>query len=126
MRLRLRGVELECVLGRLPGYAMAIHWHAMLLAYQGKLRQAQAEIERARGTDPLSLPININVAAVFYFQRDYDRAIEQAGRTLERNPTCANAQYVLSFALQQTALLAEGLAEAEKAGTLPDSDAATL
>jgi len=109
-----------------PGYAMAIHWHAMLLAYQGKLRQAQAEIERARGTDPLSLPININVAAVFYFQRDYDRAIEQAGRTLELDPTFSNAHFVLSFALQQKAMLAEALAEAEKAATLSGSNAASL
>ena len=98
----------------------------MLLAYQGKLRQAQAEIERARGTDPLSLPININVAAVFYFQRDYDRAIEQAGRTLELDPTFSNAHFVLSFALQQKAMLAEALAEAEKAATLSGSNAASL
>ena len=109
-----------------PGYAMAIHWHAMLLAYQGKLRQAQAEIERARETDPLSLPININVAAIFYFRRDFDRAIEQARKTLEMDATFSNAHFVLSFALQRKAMHAEALAEAEKAATLSRNNAASL
>src|SRR5262249_35944961 len=84
-----------------PSYAETIHWHAMNLAYQGKLSQAQAEIERARESDPLSLPININVAAVFYFRRDYDRAIEQARKTLNLDASFSNAHLVLSFALQQ-------------------------
>lgn len=109
-----------------PGYAMAIHWHAMCLAYMGKLRQAQTEIERARQTDPHSLPININVAAVFYFQRKYDRAVEQARRTIELDPTFSNAYFVLSFALQQKAMFAEALAEAEKAATLSANNAASL
>lgn len=109
-----------------PWYAMAIHWHAMLLAYQGKLRLAETEIERARATDPLSLPININVAAVFYFRRDYDRAIEQARKTLEMDFGFPNAHLVLSFALQKKAMHAEALAEAKRAATLSRNNAASL
>jgi TolB-like protein/Tfp pilus assembly protein PilF len=109
-----------------PRYAEAIHWHAMNLAYQGKLSQAQTEIERARKTDPLSLPININFAAVFYFRRNYDRAIEQARKTLEMDATFSNAHLVLSFALQQKTLYTEALAEAEKAAALSGNSAASL
>jgi len=109
-----------------PGYAEAIHWHAMNLAYQGKLSQAQAEIERARESDPLSLPININVAAVFYVRRDYDRAIEQARKTLNLDASFSNAHLVLSFALQQKTLYTEALAEAEKAAALSGNSAASL
>lgn len=109
-----------------PGYAMAIHWHAMYLAYQGKLSQAQAEIERARETDPLSLPININVAAVFYLRRDYDRAIEQARKTLDLDGTFSTAYIVLSSALKQKAMYTEALAEAQRAVTFSGNSAASL
>jgi TolB-like protein/tetratricopeptide (TPR) repeat protein len=109
-----------------PSYAVAIHWHAMNLAYQGKLSKAQAEIERAREIEPPSLPININVAAVFYFRRDYDRAIEQARRTLELDATFYNAHIVLSFALMQKEMLADALAEAKKAAALSGNCAASL
>ena len=109
-----------------PRYAEAIHWHAMNLAYQGKLSEAQAEIERARETDPLSLPININVAAVSYFRRDYDRAIEQARKTLDLDAGFPNAHLVLSFALQQKAMYTEALAEAEKAASFSANSAASL
>ena len=109
-----------------PGNAKVRHWHAAYLSYQGRLNEAQAEIERARQTDPLSLPINNHAATVFYFQRDYDQAIEQANRTLDLDGTFPNAHLILSLTYQQKAMYVDALAEAEKAASFSGHSAASL
>jgi len=101
--------------------------HVLSESYERDVRDVMA-LQRwvARATDPLSLPININVAAVFYFRRDYDRAIEHARKTLEMDFGFSNAHLVLSFALQKKAMHAEALAEAKTAASLSRNNAASL
>jgi TolB-like protein/Tfp pilus assembly protein PilF len=109
-----------------PGNAKVHHLHGAYLSYQGRLNEAQGEIDRAREIDPLSLPINNHAATVFYFRRDYDQAIEQARRTLDLDATFPNAHLILSLSYQQKEMYADALVEAEKAASFSGRSAASL
>jgi len=100
-----------------PGYATAHQWYAVCLAHLGRTDEAQAEIERARQLDPLSLQINAAVVQVFYFGRAYDRAIEHARRALDLDSTFSTTHLMLALAYKQKRMFAEAFAEGEKALT---------
>ena len=75
-----RAIELN------PNYATAHHWYALHLLGINKAEQAIEEIQRARESDPLSLPITADVGYVFYCARRYDEAITEYRKALELNP----------------------------------------
>jgi tetratricopeptide (TPR) repeat protein len=76
-----RAIELN------PGSSMAHHAYAMIcLAPLGRLDEALAEIEKARDLDPLSPSVNLNVADVYYFRKDYDTAIRLYKETIKQYP----------------------------------------
>jgi TolB-like protein/Flp pilus assembly protein TadD len=75
-----RAIELN------PNYATAHQWYAVFLELSGRLDEAHAEIERARKLDPLSLVINVDAAANYYYARQYDQAIAQCRKVLEMDP----------------------------------------
>ena len=64
--------------------------HRPLLA-----EEAIREIHLAQDLDPLSLTLSAEIAWHLYMARDYDRAIEQALRTLELEPQNSTAQGVV-------------------------------
>ena len=72
-----RAIELD------PNYPTAHQWYAEYLAWQGRFDEALAESERARQLDPLSLIISADRAAILYYSRQYDRAIEQLRTVLD-------------------------------------------
>ena len=90
-----RAIELN------PSYPTAYHWYAYCLTATRKHEEAIAAITRAHELDPLSLIISTDVAEVRYYARQYDRAIEQARRTLEMDPAFPLARRVLGWALQE-------------------------
>ncbi len=100
----LRAIQLD------PNYATARHWHAELLAFQGRFDEALAESERARQLDPLSLIIATDHGAILYFARQYDRAIEEFRAVLERDPPFAKANMVV-WAYAHKGMLEEALAQ---------------
>jgi len=102
-----RAIELD------SNYATAHHWYAESLALQGRFDEAFLEIERARQLDPLSLIIAADRGAIFYFSRQYDRAIEQFRAVLDMEPNFPRAQ-ILVLAYAQKGMYAEGLADVEK------------
>ena len=104
-----RAIELK------PGYATGHHWYALQLAARGRMGDAMAEAERALELDPTSLVVNTVVALVFYHQREYDRAIEQALRTLELDRTWAPARLWLVFSYEQRGRLADALGVLDQA-----------
>src|SRR5207248_2076783 len=75
-----RAIELR------PGYATAHQWYAGLLRTLARRAEEHAEMERARQLDPTSVIINSNIAAMYYNDRDYERAVVQATKTLELDP----------------------------------------
>jgi len=62
----------------------------------GRIREAKVECTRAVGLDPVSLRDNWCLGQVYWMSREYDRAIEQAQKTLEIDP--ANALAVATIA----------------------------
>jgi DNA-binding winged helix-turn-helix (wHTH) protein/tetratricopeptide (TPR) repeat protein len=83
-----------------PNYATAHHWYAEHLALQGRFAEAFPEMERARQLEPLSLIMAADNGALFYFSRQYDRAIEEFQRVLEMEPNFPRA-YMVTYAYTQ-------------------------
>ena len=67
-----RAIELS------PSYATAHHWYAINLMSTGRVDESIAQILRAQELDPLSPIISTDVAEMFYWAGQYDRAIDQA------------------------------------------------
>src|ERR1019366_4254923 len=94
-----RGAEKEYrrVLELNPNYSVAYDWYADLLSELGRHEEAIAQNNRARELDPLSIYINRDLGRVLGRARQYDRAIEQYGRTLELDPNFRRAHYELAY-----------------------------
>jgi TolB-like protein/DNA-binding winged helix-turn-helix (wHTH) protein/Flp pilus assembly protein TadD len=102
-----RAIELN------PNYATAHHWYAEFLTWQGRFDEALRESESARRLDPLSLIIATDRGAIFYFSRQYDRAIEQFQSVLEMDPSFGRAHRVVDAYIQQ-GRFAESVAKLEE------------
>ena len=103
-----RAIELK------PEYPTAHHRYALLLVATGHVEEGLAEAERARRLDPTSLIINGMAIAILNVAREYDRAIEQAQRTLELDPGFWVARMQLAGAYMGQSRYAQALAELEK------------
>ena len=96
-----------------PQYATAHQWYAECLAFQGRFSEALAESERARQLDPLSLIIATDHAAIFYYARQNDRAIEQFRAVLAMEPKFLRAHMVI-YPYVEKGMFAEALAETDR------------
>jgi TolB-like protein/DNA-binding winged helix-turn-helix (wHTH) protein/Tfp pilus assembly protein PilF len=101
-----RAIELD------PSYATGHHWYAEHLAFLGRFDEATQEMQRARELDPLSLIIQTDSAAIAYFARQYDRAIEQFRGVLEMEPNFPRAHMIVS-AYVEKGQFAEAFADLE-------------
>jgi TolB-like protein/DNA-binding winged helix-turn-helix (wHTH) protein/Flp pilus assembly protein TadD len=90
-----RAIELN------PNYATAHHWLAECLAYQARFDEALAESERAQELDPLSLIIAADNGAIYYFARQYDRAIARFRGVLDLDPSFSRAHLILNAYVEQ-------------------------
>lgn len=115
-----RAIELS------PGYASAHQWYAILLAFLGRWDEALAEARESRQLDPLSLIINRDLGAILYLARDHDAAIEQLRKTLEIDPTFAQAYVTLGMAYLAKGRATEAVAAGEKAMALSGGDTYSL
>ncbi len=104
-----------------PNYPTAHQWYAEYLAWQGRFDEAFAESERARQLDPLSLIISTDHAAIFYYSRQYDRAIEQLHTVLDMEPNFPRANGLLIQTYVQKGQFAQALADTEKWRRMNDS-----
>jgi TolB-like protein/DNA-binding winged helix-turn-helix (wHTH) protein/Tfp pilus assembly protein PilF len=84
-----------------PNYATAHQWYAELLMWRGRFDEALRESEAARKLDPLSLIIATDQGAIFYFSRQYDRAIEQLNGVLELDPMFPRAHMVINAYVEE-------------------------
>jgi TolB-like protein/Tfp pilus assembly protein PilF len=71
-----RGIELN------PGSAIGHHFFGWFLSHLGRHDEAIAMLTRARELDPLSAPINADLAAAYLHARRYDEAWTETERTL--------------------------------------------
>lgn len=70
-----------------PNDATAHQWHAERMSQLGRHQEAWAEINRARGLDPLSPVITRVIAGTLADAGEYDQAIEVCERLVRENPT---------------------------------------
>jgi TolB-like protein/Flp pilus assembly protein TadD len=111
-----RAIELK------PNDAAAHHWFGNdTLAALGQFEEAIAEGKRAVELDPLSIVINADLGATFYYARRYDESVRQLRKTLEIDPTSFYAHYSLGFVLQVSGDLSGAIAEYEKAKQVGDN-----
>jgi len=96
-----------------PNYATAHQWYAEFLMWQRRFDEALRESESARRLDPLSLIIGTDRGAIFYFSRQYDRAIEQFHSVREEDPSFVRIHLVVDAYVQQ-GRFAEALADLEE------------
>jgi serine/threonine protein kinase/Tfp pilus assembly protein PilF len=79
-----------------PNYATAHQWFAMgLLVNLGRITEAIEEIEKALALDPLSLIINTAAGFVYLCAGREDRAMEQAEKILDMDPTFVGAYFIM-------------------------------
>ena len=114
-----RSIELN------PNDATAHHWYAEHLMWQGRFDEALRESERARQLDPLSLIIATDNAAILYFSRQYDQALEKLHTVLELDPSFPRAAGLTISAHEQKGMFAEALADLERWHPLYRSSAGT-
>jgi len=112
--------EYRTALALKPDYPTAHQWYGELLASLGKLREAQAELDRAMELDPASSIIKVTRAGVLFYAHDYEGALAQYKKVLEMDPGFkpVHAHLATLYALQGKD--AEALAEVDKMGEVPD------
>ena len=87
-----RAIELN------PKYPFAHHWYALFHVSMGRPEAGIQSEQRALDLDPLSLVINKNLGTVYYYARQYDRALEQYKRALELDADFARSHLYLGIA----------------------------
>jgi tetratricopeptide (TPR) repeat protein len=102
-----RAVELS------PSSALAHQYLGVSLARQGRLDESLQEYLKARELDPLSSIIARNVAAPYFFKRDYVRALDLLRQANELGPPLSTTWEIGVYI--QNGLFNEALAELEKA-----------
>jgi serine/threonine-protein kinase len=111
-----RAIELN------PNYPTAHHWYAAHLLLEGKLDEALVEITKAQQLDPLSLGINKDFAIIYLYRKDYERALNQARKTLdiESNFHVMSTYIAQVYEFQQK--YPDAVAELEKAHSAAPDD----
>ncbi len=115
--------ELKLAVSLKPRHATARQWYAIYLMAYGHVQEAVEEMRQALELDPFSLPINADMAQMFYFDSQYDRAIEQCHRTLVLDPNFLNAHVYLYQAYTKKGMYDEAVDEYFKLQGLAGHDA---
>ena len=110
--------EFKLALELNPNYATAHHWYSQWFLNMGRLEEALRLIARAAELDPISQAILKDHGLTFYYNRQYDEAIEMAVKTLELDPNYAAAHRLLSLAYQGKGMFEEAIIENQKWGAL--------
>jgi tetratricopeptide (TPR) repeat protein len=83
-----------------------------------RAQEAHEQFERARQLDPLSIEISLLSAAESFFERDFDRAIEQLEKTIAMDPSNGWGYHLLGAVFYQKKMPAEAFTAHEKANSL--------
>ena len=102
-----------------PAYASAFFWQAIfVLVGTGRTIEAEAAARRAIEIDPISPTINIGPPLVLFFQREYQRAIEESKKVIELDPDYPYAHLFLGRSYIQQGEYEKGFASIDKAKLL--------
>jgi serine/threonine protein kinase/tetratricopeptide (TPR) repeat protein len=109
-----RAIELGPLLS--GGHYAYSHWWLA----QGLHKEALEEAKCALNLDPLSLPNNYHLGAVYFFGHEYGAAVEQLKKTSELDPSFGIAHNLLAVAYAVKRMPREALAEVESARAFSD------
>ncbi len=101
-----------------PSYPTARHWYSLHLARLGRMQAAEAEIQRARALDPLSVVIATNAAETAYWARNPAEAMRRIDEVLALSPDFAEAHLVKGKVYVQLKQYEPALAEFKRAKQL--------
>jgi len=105
-----------------PNYAAAHLWYAILLAWNGRVRDAMWEISKARDLDPLSAVTQITVARIAYLNHDYARAAREYRQCIELDSRRSSPWFGLSRSCYRQEQMSQAADALEKGvRMLPDS-----
>jgi TolB-like protein/DNA-binding winged helix-turn-helix (wHTH) protein len=85
-----------------PSYASAHQYYALGLMAHGRFAEANAQLETARRLDPLALIVDVDIALLRKFQRDFDGVIAVSKNILQRDPN-----YHLGYSMLTTGYYCE-------------------
>jgi adenylate cyclase len=85
-----------------PDHPRTLYWYSLYLVAMGQDEIGLATMKRALDRDPLSLRVHTGIGLVYYYQRNYQAAIAQLGRTVELNPNYPFSHWVLGLVYIQT------------------------
>jgi TolB-like protein/DNA-binding winged helix-turn-helix (wHTH) protein len=85
-----------------PNYASAHQYYALGLMAHGRFAEANAQLDTARRLDPLALIVDVDLALLRKFQRDFDGVIAVSKNILQRDPN-----YHLGYSMLTTGYLCE-------------------
>ena len=84
-----------------PEYAQSYYWYSDLLAVNKRFDEAIANSIKARDLDPFSAVAEVNVARIYYYARQYDKALEPLKNSLNKDPNYTAAKYILGLVYVQ-------------------------
>jgi TolB-like protein/DNA-binding winged helix-turn-helix (wHTH) protein len=85
-----------------PSYASAHQYYALGLMAHGRFAEANAELDTASRLDPLALIVDVDLALLRKFQRDFDGVIVVSKNILQRDPN-----YHLGYSMLTTGYYCE-------------------
>jgi adenylate cyclase len=100
-----RGAELNPNDADIPGH------YGQLLALFGRNEESLAQLERAAQLDPFVFGLNLFWGRVFFFMRDYDRALNQFAKTLELHPGYPRTHEWLGDACEKKGMTSEAITQ---------------
>ncbi len=98
-----------------PSSADAHLVYSSYLNSLGRTQEALSEIRVAQALDPLSLPVQNMLLFCLVSARQYDQAIAQFHRTIEREPNFAGGYLIAALAYAEKGQMEQALAAAKKA-----------
>ncbi len=92
-----------------PNVAWIHQAYGWFLMNEGRFDEANAEMERARQLDPSSLTLGVARGRLYYFSRQYDRAINQYLELLQQSPDDSSLHHALYQVYEQKQMYPEAL-----------------
>ena len=100
-----RGMDLHPNFSELPAH------YGLCLSYLGRFEESIAYQERALQLDPFFVGLNVHSGRVFFFYRDYDRALTQLAKTLDLYPDNPIAHEYFGDACKQKGMRHEAITQ---------------
>ena len=109
----LKAIELN------PNYANAHLFYAgAYLTPMGRHEEAIAEMEKALGLDPLSLPLNNMLGETYLWSENYEKSYQQFQRTIGLDPTFPLVHFFLADLLDELGRYEEAISERQRGALL--------